>query len=83
MGDNEFITKDEAMLLLAQVKEEVMAEVYKDRGDIKVNSSGITELRATVKEIKVMIQSQSTYAKVQMGSGIITLGAVILAIVLS
>lgn len=83
MAEKDFITSDEAKILIAEAKETIMREVMEDRGDIKVNSSGITELRSTVKEIKEMVNSISAFQKATLVSVVLLGGAGILTFILS
>jgi len=75
--DDKFVTENEVKLLLAQSKSEVMSEVWKDRGDIQVNSSAVSELKDDMKEIKDMIMSNINWQKAQMAALIIGVAVVI------
>ena len=79
MGDEkEYITLDEAKLLVADAVKEVTEMIFKDRTLIGINSNKIGTVEKAVDKIEKLVASMNASSKVTMVGIIVTFGAVVL-----
>ena len=82
MGEKEYITADEAKLLIAEAVREVTEMITDDKAMILVNKNKIGTVEKAVDKIEEMISSMNTSSKAQLVGIIVTFGAVVLSAIM-